>query len=197
MRTLVPWRWSATRYWLDKCCIDQSSDASKQAGIAHLGDSLERSQRMFIIFSDVYLTRLWCTYELAAFCKLIKDQKERIAAAGAGDAAQSEARKSLLFLSLNWSAWWSPANLARSPDDITLSPEEEALLAGYCCRKAKFWKRDDQATVLKMIREQWGSEEDFNNYVRLELPAILLEGKQQYYAQARDAVYTSFLTLFS
>jgi hypothetical protein len=41
---LAPWRWSSLLFWFDKCCIDQTHASSKKAGIAHLGDSLERSK---------------------------------------------------------------------------------------------------------------------------------------------------------
>ena len=33
-----------------------------------------RAQKMVVIFSRAYLTRLWCTYELATFCKLMRDE---------------------------------------------------------------------------------------------------------------------------
>jgi hypothetical protein len=202
-RTLVPWRWSALTLWLDKCCIDQNSDASKQAGIAHLGDSLERSQRMLVIFSASYLERLWCTYELAKFCMLIKQQRARAEAqqqkgdadAAVATAAEAEPQKSLLFLSLSWSAWWNPVNVMRT---VVLSTGEDELLSNYCCRKAKFWKRGDQETVLKMIREEWdGGEDAFNAFVRTELREVLLAGKREYYQQAWRAMWESLILLFN
>lgn len=57
---LAPWALTSKTFWLDKCCIDQSSEAARKAGIAHLGDSLHRSRNLLVLFSPMYLTRLWC-----------------------------------------------------------------------------------------------------------------------------------------
>jgi hypothetical protein len=199
-RTVVPWRWSPLTLWLDKCCIDQNSDASKQAGIAHLGDSLERSRAMLVIFSASYLERLWCTYELAKFCRLIKRQRERAKEAeggGGADAAaasDAEPQKSLLFLSLSWSAWWNPVNSMRA---MALSADEDKLLSNYRCRKAKFFRRADQDTVLRMIRDEWGSEAAFDEFVNTELRDVLLAGKREYYQQAWREMWRSLIMLFN
>ena len=172
----VPWRWCGLTFWLDKCCIDQRTEASKQAGIAHLGDSLEKSECMLVIFSEAYLERLWCTYELARYCTLIRKQEE---AEARGEKVGT--RKRLLFLSLSWSEWWNPATWMHA---VELSADEKRLLANYRCREAKFWKRADQEAVLRRIREEWseqGSEqagEDlFDTYVQTKLPDILLQAR--------------------
>jgi hypothetical protein len=180
---LAPWRASSLRFWFDKCCIDQRHAASKQAGIDHLGDSLSRSRHMVVIFSDVYLTRMWCTYELATYCKLMRDE-----------APDAERKRSVVFLSLSWEAWWNRRNLLRP---AALSGGEAAALARYSCRAARVYSRRDKAEVLGLIREAWwGSEDACDEYVRTQLPAILLEGKRAYFSQFRTVAWTSFLLLF-
>jgi hypothetical protein len=62
---------------------------------------MERCDRMLVIFSDTYLQRLWCTYELAHYCHLMKQQREAAEQAGEADANA----KQLLILSLSWGAW--------------------------------------------------------------------------------------------
>jgi hypothetical protein len=99
VRLLVPWRWSSLRLWFDKCCIDQNSDASKKAGIDHLGDSLQRCRCMLVVFSETYLERLWCTYELATYCRLMSsDTKHAEAAAQASSARLGTAEEDLARL---------------------------------------------------------------------------------------------------
>jgi hypothetical protein len=134
---------------------------------------------MVVIFSDVYLTRLWCTYELAYYCKLMKDEP----CSG----------RYIVFLSLSWDAWYNPLNLLRPPE---LSAAEEALLAGYSCRRAHVYSRRDKAQVLALIREAWGSEDAFDDFVHTDLPSILREGKRKYFTQFRSVMWTSFLVLF-
>ena len=55
--------------FLDIACIRQDSDAAKADGIAALGAVLDRSQRMLVLCDAQYFSRLWCTFELAAYTK--------------------------------------------------------------------------------------------------------------------------------
>lgn len=59
----------ARSLFLDIACIDQSSDAAKANGIAALGAVLDRSERMLVLCDRHYFSRLWCTFELAAYTK--------------------------------------------------------------------------------------------------------------------------------
>ena len=45
------------------------------------------------------------------------------------------------------------------------------------------FKPADKATVLAAIRDEWGSEENFDNFVQDELPRILEASKQRYSRQ--------------
>lgn len=134
---------------------------------------------MVVIFSEAYLSRLWCTYELATFCKLMRDNP-------------SSGRK-IVFLSLSWGAWYNPLNVVRAP---TLSTTEHALLANYSCSAAQVYSRRDKARVLGLIREAWGGEDVFDDFVHKELPEVLLEGKRSYFSQFKYALWASLMLLF-
>jgi hypothetical protein len=194
----APWRGVTQTFWLDKCCIDQRTDAAKQRGIAHLGDSLQRSRAMLVLFSPTYLERLWCTYELAEYCRLM--EAERSAPAADGEPAEP---KQLLMLSLSWGTWWYPWNLVRPVSSVKLSPTETALLDGYRCGTARAYKRNDREVVLRKIRAHWSDdaelsngEEVFDAYVRTRVKAVLLAHKRDYYRQARIALWHAVVILF-
>ena len=57
------------RMFLDKICIHQTDQAKKRAGILALDEFLRRSRAIMICYQDDYLERLWCVFELAAFCE--------------------------------------------------------------------------------------------------------------------------------
>ena len=53
--------------FLDKVCINQTDAQLKLVGILKLGACLANSKRMLILYSDVYLQKLWTVYEVACF----------------------------------------------------------------------------------------------------------------------------------
>mmetsp|Transcript_54022 Transcript_54022/g.115360 ORF Transcript_54022/g.115360 Transcript_54022/m.115360 type:complete len:563 (+) Transcript_54022:133-1821(+) len=53
--------------FLDKCCINQVDRTAQQHGIRKLGAFLSKSQKMFVLYSDTYLQKLWTIYEIASF----------------------------------------------------------------------------------------------------------------------------------
>lgn len=56
--------------FLDKVCIHQTDTAKKQRGIDGLGGFLRSSREIMLLWDATYFTRLWCTFELAAFTYL-------------------------------------------------------------------------------------------------------------------------------
>mmetsp|Transcript_132261 Transcript_132261/g.423139 ORF Transcript_132261/g.423139 Transcript_132261/m.423139 type:complete len:535 (+) Transcript_132261:103-1707(+) len=53
--------------FLDKVCIHQEDAEIKKKGIEKLGAFLADSDRMLVLYSDIYLVRLWTMYEVASF----------------------------------------------------------------------------------------------------------------------------------
>merc|ERR1719491_1140816 len=56
--------------FLDKTCIHQEDKELQRSGILKLGAFLRSSSQMVVIYSDIYLTRLWTVYEVACFLAL-------------------------------------------------------------------------------------------------------------------------------
>jgi len=56
--------------FLDVLCINQTSDATKRQGIDKLGAFLADSDTMIVLYTDVYLKKLWTVYEVASFLAL-------------------------------------------------------------------------------------------------------------------------------
>jgi len=116
------------------------------------------SEKMVAFLGPKYCTRLWCVYELATFCKEHK-----------GDLSER-----LLLLSVSWAPLQS---LFMDPE---LTAEERDALRDFRCRDARCFKPADRAYVLQAIRDEWGTEEAFDQYVQTELPEILAASKRAY-----------------
>lgn len=59
--------------FLDKLCICQTDVEKKRDGIASLAGFLKESKRIVIAYSTRYISRIWCTFELASWINLQKD----------------------------------------------------------------------------------------------------------------------------
>lgn len=57
--------------FLDKACIVQDDIDKRKAGVAALHVFLRESKRMDLLWSPGYFKRLWCTWEVAAYSKLV------------------------------------------------------------------------------------------------------------------------------
>jgi len=61
---------SSISTFLDVCCIDQTDADTKRRGIEKLGAFLKISKTVVVLFTEVYLKKLWTVYELASFLAL-------------------------------------------------------------------------------------------------------------------------------
>jgi len=63
-------RWCDPIVFLDKTCIHQTNEMIKKKGIQKLSAFLIESSKMVIVYTDVYLQRLWTVYEIASYLAL-------------------------------------------------------------------------------------------------------------------------------
>ena len=100
------------------------------------------------------------------------------------------AHSKLLLLSLDWPSSLNPFKRPR------LSEHEKKLITNFSCRDADCFMPRDRATVLAAIREKFGSEAAFDQFVRTHLPAVLERSKREYSSNllnvAADALERSF-----
>ena len=96
----------------------------------------------------------------------------------------------LLLLSLDWPSSLNPFKRTR------LSAHEKNLIATFSCRDADCFMPRDRATVLGEIRQKFGNEDAFDQFVRTHLPAVLERSKREYSSNllnvAAEALEKSF-----
>ena len=83
----------------------------------------------------------------------------------------------LLLLSLEWPSSFWPFKR------VEMSEHEREWFSTFSCRNAGCFKPDDRAFVLAAIREEFGSEDKFDTFVRTKMPKVLERSKRQYSGQ--------------
>jgi len=63
-------------YFLDKFCVHQTDLELKHAGVASFGAFVALSDRMLLLWSPAYFTRLWCMLEVSAMVKTSEHHAE-------------------------------------------------------------------------------------------------------------------------
>lgn len=66
--TLLLWR-SRDQIFIDLVCIHQQDPQLKAEGLLNLGAFLKRSKQLIVACDNIYWTRAWCVFEVAAFLK--------------------------------------------------------------------------------------------------------------------------------
>lgn len=123
---------------------------------------------MIALVSPSYFTRLWCIYELAIFCRMHSDNLE----------------ERLHIMSLDW--------LSQKSSSPQLTPEEMGFFNNFSCSQLRSSKPADRAFLLNSIRHVWGSEEDFEQYVKQVLPDIMSQSKKKYLGQKKSVMLRVF-----
>lgn len=68
MRDIAGWLgYEGPAVFLDKTCIHQEDTSIQRQGIEKLGAFLSSADEMVVLYSEVYLRRLWTVYEVASF----------------------------------------------------------------------------------------------------------------------------------
>jgi len=66
--------------FLDKVCIHPTNTELQRETIVHLGAFIKRSEQMVVLYSDIYLKKLWTVYEVASFLALHPIDKMKVLA---------------------------------------------------------------------------------------------------------------------
>jgi len=97
--------------FLVKCCIHQTDEGKKAAGIKQLGAFLRYSKNIVVLWEPRYFTRLWCVYELAAFvyindvnCRRVKFVPLQLSLFAIAISLLASASKVFFML---WPVWWT------------------------------------------------------------------------------------------
>ena len=167
----APWALSSTTLWLDKCCVLQDTDETKASGVKSFKRFLGKCDCMIAFVSDSYFKRLWCVYELATFCR---DHRASL-------------DEKLVLLSLDWPSVFNPFKRA-----VPTQGELDWFRGFECAKQVECAKPSDRADVLAEIREVWRSEEEFDQFVREELPKIFEQSKTRYSRQLQRVMYNAF-----
>lgn len=56
--------------FLDKTCIHQTDKKIQKQGVMKLGAFLCKSQQLLVLYTDIYLSKLWTVYEMACYLSL-------------------------------------------------------------------------------------------------------------------------------
>jgi hypothetical protein len=176
---LTPWALSTATVWIDKTGINQETPETAAAGVAAFPKILKASDKFVALISPGYFRRLWCVYELAYFTHLHGMHKT--------DAPSSK----MLLLSLDWpSSFWPFKRTG-------LTEKEEEWITNFSCRDARCFKPSDRAAVLEAIRERFGSEEQFDEFVHTHLLTVLERSKREYARQLWRVASESFQLVFA
>ena len=77
-----------------------------------------------------------------------------------------------------------------------LTDKEREWITGFKCRDAGCVNPSDRATVLQAVREKFGSEDAFDEFVHVQLLKVLERSKREYSSKLWDVAAESFSMVF-
>ena len=103
-----------------------------------------------------------------------------------------DVQERLLFLNVDWPSYLNPINWCRK---IELSQTERQQLRDFSCNEASCADDDERRTLLNVIRSEWGSEEQLEQFVHYQLKAVLRKGKRMCVRRELQAMGAMFADL--
>ena len=190
-----------------RCCIDQSSDDTKAAGVSSFGVFLAQCDNMVAFASPMYFSRLWwapsrtcytpastrppCPPALGArfpltapLCRCVYEL------ATFCRMHKDHLDQRLLLLSPTWPSIFNPFKSAQ------LTEEELKPIVNFSLAEVQCTMPRDRAVVLDAIRREWGSEAAFESFVRTQLPKLLAVSKRRYSQQIVSVATRAFQMAF-
>eukprot|EP00929_Paragymnodinium_shiwhaense_P012700 TRINITY_DN12026_c0_g1_i1.p1 TRINITY_DN12026_c0_g1~~TRINITY_DN12026_c0_g1_i1.p1 ORF type:complete len:731 (+),score=105.91 TRINITY_DN12026_c0_g1_i1:69-2261(+) len=141
--------------FLDKLCIHQTDASLKSAGIAGLAGFLQRSDRLLVLWTPRYFTRLWCAYELAAWSKLGKSFENSM------DMLPAKLPLAFLLFGLSSHVVLLSVMIFRLPDgsNISLSLGFLIVTITHVCVVAMMWSLLYEITSVQRLVESFAIQE--------------------------------------
>mmetsp|Transcript_67137 Transcript_67137/g.140245 ORF Transcript_67137/g.140245 Transcript_67137/m.140245 type:complete len:433 (-) Transcript_67137:178-1476(-) len=122
-----------TKVFLDKTCIHQEDPSVMRMGIERLGAFIMRSDQMVILYTELYLTKLWTIYEVAASLTLN----------GGGSIRVLHIHNAVLLicmLAVTWLTAMGYIIIHEVGGSFLMLYVVIAVLAGFCFRDLRRWQ---------------------------------------------------------
>jgi len=209
-------------FFFDRCCIHQRNGALKRDGILHLGQFLQFSKRVLVLWDPSYFDRMWCLFELATFAKIKASQQAGITKQGENGSVRTTivqnhdiiaqvvdnvdvmpvhfsyhrviSNLTILFLCIlvifvdwiqrSFSIQSQALRIATASLIFVVHPAVAGRVARHerqvmrrCEEELKTFDiasahasvESDRELVMEHVREQWGSTDAFNQFIRQDL----------------------------
>lgn len=108
-------------------------------------------------------------------------------------AAQVKDMRDIVFIGIDWPTWWNPLNMIRP---VRLSQDELLTLKAFRICESSSSSPVEFADVLQQIRQTWGCEANFEQFVREKLPTVVLEAKRQWLRKVPNAISLAMQLIF-
>lgn len=181
--------------FLDVVCIDQCDKDRMLKGIYGLGYFLKKSKNLVILWSPPQFSRKWCVYEIAAYFGINKTGKvlmyplfmeqvvilvQIIQFSGAlmtcmALLTKDEEAKQVIILMRGLQSWLCMIIFGHCARKVMREKDQlRQALANFDIHKAECREQKDADYIHGAVKEWYGSEDAFNQYVRGEFREDIL-----------------------